>query len=182
MSTRADRTQDKAHDVDSTDQLPVLDMAAMDAAQPADQPLSSTDTWIAPAPAAPAAAPSAIFDTIRTLEASLHAKSEHTANLEQLLVRAERERDAAERRLREREQAMSHFERELDSRAAALTHAEHQRQEAAEAQHGAERQARGLEKEKSDLAHRLKDLEEARTGLAADLEARGATIALFKSD
>ncbi|HZF24710.1 MAG TPA: FHA domain-containing protein [Steroidobacteraceae bacterium] len=183
MSTRADRTQDKQHDTDSTEELPALDTGALEAGQRSEAGLSNTDTWVSPGPVSGSGgAPAGIFDTIRTLEANLHAKSEHTANLEQLLARAERERDSSERRLREREQGLARLERELEARAGALTQAERHRQEATEAQHGSERQTRSLEKEKTDLLSRMTDLEEVRVGLAADLEARGATIALFKGD
>ena len=115
MSKRADKTKDKTIDPDSTDELPALDVAG--SKRRAAWRATTRATPIPGARQQPAAAGGepAIFDTIRSLEASLHAKSERTADLEQLLARAERERETAERRLREREQALSRAERELES-------------------------------------------------------------------
>jgi chromosome segregation ATPase len=185
MSTRADQTHSDSRDPDSTDQLPALDIAAFETARGvASNGRGNADTRRAPA--APTATPDggepAIFDTIRSLEANLHAKSERTADLEQLLARAERERETAERRLRERDQVLARLELELEARTAALSRAEQQAQEAGEAQRNAERQARTTDKDKIDLLSRLADLEEIRLGLAADAEARGETITRFKGD
>jgi len=182
MSTRADQTHSGSPDGDTTDELPALDVAAYEAARGlASDTHADTDTWPAPGTSAASAEP-AIFDTIRSLEANLRAKSERTADLEQLLARAERERETAERRLREREQGLARLERELEGRTAALSRAEQHAQEVAEGQRNAERQVRAIEKDKVELLSRIADLEEARLGLAADVEARGATIARFKGD
>ena len=161
MSTRADQTHSNSLDSDSTDQLPALDVAAFEAARGvASGRHDNTDSWQAPGTGAEGGEP-AIFETIRSLEASLHAKSERTADLEQLLARAEREREAAERRLREREQALARLERELEARTAALSRAEQHAQDAGEAQRNAERQVRAIEKDKVDLLSRIADLEES---------------------
>ncbi|HSD73729.1 MAG TPA: FHA domain-containing protein [Steroidobacteraceae bacterium] len=133
MNTRADRTTGHESDPDRTDELPVLDPVAYEAAQSA---------VVAGASAPDAAVTSAqtvssdlagVFDTIRSLEASLRAKSEHTSNLEQQITRLER-------------------------------------------------QLRAQEKDRADLQAQFSDLGETRDGLAADLEARGATIARLKTD
>ena len=81
MSKRADKTKDLELDTERTDQLPALDVAGFEAARGgSNDDLNSTGTWAAPAAAAVAGSESAqIFDTIRTLEANLHAKSERTA-------------------------------------------------------------------------------------------------------
>ncbi len=130
MSTRAGRTSGHDIDSDSTDELPVLDPVAYEATQ------KSADGR-AEARIAPAAAVSpdlvGVFDTIRSLEASLRAKSEHTADLEEQIARLER-------------------------------------------------QLRAQDKDRADLESRIADLHEARDGLAADVEARGATIARLKAD
>src|SRR5262245_61326143 len=182
MGTRADQTHSNSPDGDTTDELPALDVAAYEAAHGlASDAHADTDVWPAPGSSAASAEP-AIFDTIRSLEANLRAKSERSADLEQLLARAERDRETAERRLREREQGLARLERELEGRTAALSRAEQHAQEAAEAQRNAERQVRAIEKDKADLLSRIADLEEARLGLAADVEARGTTIARFKVD
>ena len=183
MGTRADQTHNKSIDSDTTDELPALDVAAFESARGVvSDARANADARRTPAPAGPAGGEPAIFDTIRSLEASLHAKSGRISDLEQLLARAERERETAERRLRERDQVLARLELELEARTAGLSRAEQQAQEAGEAQRNAERQARAIEKDKVDLLGRIADLEETRIGLAADIEARGATIARFKSD
>ena len=184
MSMRADQTHSNSLDSDSTDELPALDVAAFEAARGvANSAQGNADSRRAPPPTAiPEGGEPAIFDTIRSLEANLHAKSERTADLEQLLARAERERETADRRLRERDQVLARLERELEARTAALSRAEQQTQEASEAQRSAERQARAIDKDKVDLLSRLADLEEIRAGLVADAEARGETITRFKGD
>jgi chromosome segregation ATPase len=181
MSTRADQTHNKSIDSDTTDELPALDVAAFESARGVVSD-ARANADARRTPAGPAGGEPAIFDTIRSLEASLHAKSGRISDLEQLLARAERERETAERRLRERDQVLARLELELEARTAGLSRAEQQAQEAGEAQRNAERQARAIEKDKVDLLGRITDLEETRIGLAADIEARGATIARFKSD
>lgn len=133
MSNRTDRSSGHEFDVDSTDELPVLDPAAYEASSVVvGDTLSRSDTWVTP-PAAGAADLASIFDTIRSLEANLRAKSEHTDDLEQQLARVER-------------------------------------------------QMRVFEKDKAVLQSQIADLEDARDGLAADVEARGTTIARLKGD
>jgi chromosome segregation ATPase len=189
-------------DPDQTDQLPALDVKAFEAERgiDPDDPLSSTDTWHVQVPDVAAADRAAVehalagsptdaadesggvFETIRTLEATLRAKSGHMANLEESLARAERERAVAERRLRERDQAVTRLESELETRAGTISQLESRLATQGDSARGSERQLRALEKERSELTGRITDLEESSTGLRADLDARGATIAKLKSD
>ncbi|HEU4530475.1 MAG TPA: hypothetical protein VFR59_04785, partial [Steroidobacteraceae bacterium] len=130
MSSTTERNAHAGIDLDRTDELPALDVSAYEAERgiPPGERIGSTDTWIAPALAPPVDeaalpadvageiavagfdTPSAIFDTIRALETNLRAKSELIAELEESLDRAERERGAAEKRAREREQALARIE------------------------------------------------------------------------
>jgi chromosome segregation ATPase len=94
MNTRADRTTGHESDPDRTDELPVLDPVAYEAAHgitPA--PRASVAEVVSPPPPVTAASAdlAGVFDTIRTLEANLRAKSEHTASLEQQIARLERQ-------------------------------------------------------------------------------------------
>ena len=133
MSNRADRSSGHEIDLDSTEELPLLDPVAYEAAVAVESArLSATDSF-ATQPAAGAAELASVFDTIRSLEASLRAKSEHTADLEEQLARVER-------------------------------------------------QLRVSEKDKAILQSQIADLEDARDGLAADVEARGTTLARLKTD
>jgi len=133
MSNRADRNSGHEIDLDSTDELPVLDPAALEPSVTADvSKLSNTDTWAAP-PATGSTEFASVFDTIRSLDANLRAKSEHTADLELQIARVER-------------------------------------------------QLRMFDKDKAVLQSQIADLEDARDGLAADVEARGTTIARLKGD
>ena len=189
-------------DPDQTDQLPVLDVKAFEAERgiaPEDA-LGSTDTWLVQVPDVAAADRAAVehalvgspqdaadesggvFETIRTLEATLRAKSEHMANMEESLARSERERATAERRLREREQAIARLESELDNRTGTIAQLESGLAMQGDSARGSERQLRALEKERGELLGRIADLEESSNGLRADLEARGATLAKLKND
>jgi chromosome segregation ATPase len=113
--------------------LPVLDPVAYEAAQSGVVARASApDGAVTPAQTVSSDL-AGVFDTIRSLEANLRAKSEHTSNLEQQITRLER-------------------------------------------------QLRAQEKDRADLQAQISDLGETRDGLAADLEARGATIARLKTD
>jgi chromosome segregation ATPase len=133
MKTRAGRNTGHESDPDRTDELPVLDPVAYEAAHN-DATVRVIAPDMAPVAAQTVSADLAgVFDTIRSLEANLRAKSEHTGSLEQQIARLER-------------------------------------------------QMRVHEKEKADLQTHIGDLAETRDGLAADLEARGVTIARLKTD
>ena len=131
MNMRADRTTGHESDPDRTDELPVLDPVAYEAAQAVATVAPVADT--ASAPGAVSADLAGVFDTMRSLEANLRAKSENAISLEQQIARLEK-------------------------------------------------QLRAQDKDKDKLQSQIADLSDARDGLAADLEARGATIARLKAD
>jgi chromosome segregation ATPase len=91
MSSRADRHTGHEIDLDRTDELPVLDPAAYEGAHGINvvhANVTETASTSTP-PASPDLA--GVFDTIRSLEANLRAKSEHTAGLEEQIARLERQ-------------------------------------------------------------------------------------------
>ena len=90
MNTRADRTTGHETDLDRTDELPVLDIEAYEAAQNVTVARAAVTAIASPA-ALPSPDLGGVFDTIRSLEANLRAKSEHTASLEQQIARLERQ-------------------------------------------------------------------------------------------
>jgi len=189
-------------DPEQTDQLPALDIKAFEAERGIDpeDSLGSTDTWhvqmpgiaaadravvehaLTGSPADAAEESGSVFETIRTLEATLRAKSEHMANLEESLARSERERATAERRLRERDQAVTRLDSELETRTGTISQLETRLASQGDSARSSERQLRTLEKERSELSTRITDLEEGSAGLRADLDARGSTIAKLKND
>jgi chromosome segregation ATPase len=127
MNTRLDRTTGHESDPDSTDELPVLDPAAYEAAHGITVVRTSV-TETASAPAQPVTADLAgVFDTIRSLESNLRAKSEHTANLEQQIARLERQlraqdKDRAELQthISDLNDARDGLKADLDARAATI--------------------------------------------------------------
>ncbi len=159
MSNRANRTSGHEIDLDSTDELPQLDPAALEAARALDDgSLSSGDISSTPS-AAGGGELTSVFDTIRSLEANLLAKSEHMASQEQQIARLERQ-------LRVREKAKA----ELQSQIAHIT----------DARDGlaADVEARGatIARLKGDLAARaeqIRSLEQQRDAVEIDKVALG---------
>jgi chromosome segregation ATPase len=91
MSTRADRTSGHESDPDRTDELPVFDPVAYEAAQNVSAARTPSADVAKPTAEAVSSDLAGVFDTIRSLEASLRTKSEHMAELEQQIVRLERQ-------------------------------------------------------------------------------------------
>lgn len=109
-------------DLESTAELPVLDVAAYEAATPSEERLGSTDTWAVPsvarepgaaAPTVGAAVPDesrskqlevslhSLADNLREVEERLAKKGERLAEIEKALVHAHADRATAEQSIKE---------------------------------------------------------------------------------
>lgn len=106
MNTRADRTTGHETDLDRTDELPVLDVEAYEASQNVTVARAAVTAVASPPAASPSPDLAGVFDTIRSLEANLRAKSEHTASLEQQIARLERQ-------LRGQEKERAHLQSQI---------------------------------------------------------------------
>ncbi len=181
--------QETETDLDSTAELPVLDVAAYEATT-AELPLGSTDTWVMPPmpPGSEGLAGESVVQErnrleaqVRTLSANLQEAEQRLASREERLAELERELSAARSRQVEAEARASTLAYELEQTRTILLDAQARSvelQRTLESREAAAREAQvredGLRKQVADLTRELaaarEDLQTAQARAAASLE------------